>query len=97
MASTAPFVASGIAAALITGAAVASASGPRPVSPTATAPATQAATTPVPGWNNGPTFKIETACYTYGAKQVWPIWECHHGKNGWTYRYWIEPATERDW
>lgn len=76
------------AAVVLAGVAVAGASAPwADPRPTATS---------TPGWNDGPSFRDELACFTYGEKTVWPVWECHHAKGVWTYRYWIEPATTRD-
>ncbi len=82
----ASFVVPALAAVVVAGVAVASAYGPQP-NPSATS---------APGWNNGPSFRKELACYTYGEKTVWPVWECHRVKGGWTFRYWIEPITSRD-
>jgi hypothetical protein len=45
------------------------------------------------GWQKGQKFSTETKCYTYGDKQVWPVWECRREGNHWRYYYWTGGET----
>jgi hypothetical protein len=45
------------------------------------------------GWEKGPKFSTETKCYTYGEKQVWPLWECRREGERWRYYYWTAGET----
>ncbi len=38
-------------------------------------------------WRTGPSFYMQSNCYDYGARQVWPEWRCSSENGLWVYHY----------